>query len=253
MVQENKITILSTFANDQLVSENGTTIGKQKGGPAFYLNQALKSEEMFFAMKTGPKMKVQILITKNGEFGKVPKRPTQKRIRFSQIKTPILLISSVLDEFDLTNLSTFRGKVFLDVQGYVRNGNNFGKKKIWKPSKVVFANIFCLKGTKEELQNIPKQYVETQKQKVLLITKGKLGCEIFAFGKRYNIKPSKIVASKNTIGAGDTFFAYFVSRFAKTAKVLDSAKYAIEKTSLFLSAQNNHHHNQLFLEEIGCG
>ena len=247
------ITILSTFADDQLVSENGSVIGKQDGGPAFYLNRTLKNERAFFAMKTGPKMEVQILVTKDGEFGKVPQKPMQKGIRFSQIKTPLLLISSVLNEFDLANLSTFKGKTFLDVQGYVRNGNDFGKKKIWKPSKVVFANIFCLKGTKEELQNIPKKYVETQKQKVLLITKGKLGCEIFAFGKRYNIKPSKVVASKNTIGAGDTFFAYFVSRFAKTAKVLDSAKYAIKKTSLFLSAQNNHHHDQLFLEEIGCG
>ena len=253
MAQKNKITILSTFANDQLVSENGSIIRKQNGGPAFYLNRTLKNERAFFAMKTGPKMEVQILMTKNGEFGKVTKIPKQKVIRFSQIKTSFLLISSVLNEFDLAELPNYRGKVFFDIQGYVRNGNDFGKKKLWKPNENIFANIFCLKGTKEELQNIPKQYLETQKQKVLLITKGKLGCEIFAFGKRYNIKPSKVVASKNTIGAGDTFFAYFVSRFAKTAKVLDSAKYAIKKTSLFLSAQNNHHHNQLFLEEIGCG
>ncbi len=81
MVQKNKITILSTFANDQLVSENGSIIGKQNGGPAFYLNRALKSEGAFFAMKTGPKMKVQILITKKGEFGNVPKRPIQKICR----------------------------------------------------------------------------------------------------------------------------------------------------------------------------
>ncbi|MFH0712726.1 MAG: PfkB family carbohydrate kinase [Candidatus Jorgensenbacteria bacterium] len=253
MAQKNKITIISTFATDQLVSENGFIIDKQNGGPAFYLNRALKNEGVSFAMKTGPKMKVQILITRKGEFGRVLKRPTQKGVRFSQIKTPLLLISSVLDEFDLMNLSTFKGRVFLDVQGYVRNGDDFGKKKFWKPNKEVFANIFCLKGTKEELQNMPKQYVEAQKQKLLLITDGKLGCEIFAFGKRHTIKPSKIITSKNTIGAGDTFFAYFVLRYAKTAKVLDSAKYAVKKTSAFLSAQNKHHHNQLFLEEIGCG
>lgn len=240
MTKKNKITIFSTFANDQLVSENGSVIGKQNGGPAFYLNRALKSEGAFFVMKTGPKMKVQILITRKGEFGRVSKRPAQKEIQFSQIKTPILLISSVLDEFDLINLSTFKGRIFLDVQGYVRDGNDFGKKKFWKPSGEAFANIFCLKGTEEELQNMPKPYIEAQKQKILLITKGKLGCEVFAFGKRYRIKPSKVVANKNTIGAGDTFFAYFVSRFTKTAKVIDSVKYAMIKTVAFLSAQNNH-------------
>ncbi|MBI3334951.1 MAG: hypothetical protein HY001_00425 [Candidatus Portnoybacteria bacterium] len=253
MAREIKITILSTFANDKLVSENGVIVGKQNGGPAFYIEQALKDEGVFFTLKTGLKMEVKILITKDGEFGKVPKRPTQKGVRFSQIKTPFLLISSVLNEFNLANLPTFKGKIFFDVQGYVRNGNDFGRKKLWKPSKEILANIFCLKGTKEELQNIPKQYIEAQKQKILLITKGKLGCEIFAFAKRYIVKPSKVIASKNTIGAGDTFFAYFVSCFAKTANVLDSAKYAVKRTSAFLSAQNNHHHNQLFLEEIGCG
>ena len=251
MEQENKITILSTFANDKLVNASGALLGRQKGGPAFYLKRAFEKENV--SLKTGPKMEVQILMTKNREFGKVPKIPKQKVIRFSQIKTSFLLISSVLNELDLAKHPNYRGKVFFDIQGYVRNGNDFGKKKLWKPNEKIFANIFCLKGTKEEVQNIPRQYVEAQKQKVLLITKGKLGCEIFAFGKRYNIKPSKVVASKNTIGAGDTFFAYFVSRFAKTAKILDSAKYAVKKTSLFLSKQNNHHHNQLFLEEIGCG
>lgn len=253
MVQENKITILSIFANDQFVSEKGTIIHKQIGGPAFYINRVLKKERVFFTMKTGPKMEVKILITEAGEFGKVLKKPTPKAIRFSQIKTPFLLISSVLNEFDLANLFSFKGKVFLDVQGYVRDGSSFGKKKIWKPNELVFANIFCLKGTEEELKNIPKKHIEAQKQKVLLITKGKLGCEIFAFGKRYNIKPTKIVATKNTTGAGDTFFAYFVSHFVKTSDVLNSAKYAVEKTSLFLSSQNSYYHHHLFRKEIGYG
>ncbi len=198
-------------------------------------------------------MEVQILITKKGEFGRIPRRPTPRRISFSKIRTPFLIISSLLDELDLTNLSSFKGKVFLDIQGYVRNGNDFGKKKIWKPNKKVFANLFCLKGTKEELQNLPSQYLQKQKQRLLLITNGKRGCEVFAFGKRLVIKPSKVLKSKNTIGAGDTFFAYFVSRFAKKENVFDSARYAVNKTSSFLSAQNSHHHNLLFREEIGCG
>ena len=253
MSQKNKITILSTFANDRLINKTVAITNKQKGGPAFFIDQIFKNEKISFDLKTGPKMEVQILITEKGEFGKIPQIPPKKTIRFSQIKTPFLLISSVLKEFDLANLSAFKGKTFLDVQGYVRNGNDFGKKKLWKPNKKIFSSIYCLKGTKEELLNIPKQYIETQKQKILLITNGKLGCEVFAFGKYYKIKPLKVVSSKNTIGAGDTFFAYFVSCFMKTANILNCLKYATNKTSAFLAAQNNHHHNQLFLEETGRG
>lgn len=253
MARENKITILSTFANDKLIGEDGSVIGKQSGGPAFYLKQALENEGVSFDLKTGSKMEVEILMTRNGEFGKVPKSPAPKKIQFAKIKTPFLLISSVLNEFDLANLSAFNGKVFLDIQGYVRNGNDFGKKKLWSLNREVFENIFCLKGTMEELQNLPAQYVQAQKQKVLLITKGKRGCEIFVFGKRYILKPTKVVITENTIGAGDTFFACFVSRFVKTENVFDSVRYAVKRTSAFLSAQNVHHHNHLFREEIGCG
>lgn len=234
MALENKITIFSTFANDKLISESGALISEQKGGPAFYLKQALENERALFVLKTGAKMEVQILMTRKGEFGKVCEKLAPKLIHFSRIKTPFLLISSVLNEFDLTNLSTFKGKVFLDIQGYVRNGDDFGKKKPWNPSKEIMSNIFCLKGTKEELQNIPTRYIKEQKQKLLLITNGKHASEVFAFGKRYIVRPWKVVISKNTIGAGDTFFACFVSRFAKTAKALDSVRYATKRTSAFL-------------------
>jgi len=253
MAQRNNITILSTFAKDKLFSEGGVLIRKQEGGPALFLKQALKNDGQDFVLQTGPKMEVEILVTEKGEFGKISRKLKSKRVSFSKIKTSFLIISSLLDEYDLAKLPTFKGKVFLDIQGYVRNGKDFGKKKIWKPDKEIFANIFCLKGTKEEMQNLPTQYIQQQKQKLLLITNGKHGCEVFAFGKRFVIKPSKVVKSKDTIGAGDTFFAYFISRFAKTENTLGSARYAINKTSQFLSAQNDHRHNQLFREEIGCG
>jgi len=121
-----KITILSTFAKDRLIDEMGNLIREQNGGPALYLRQALKNEKIPFSLKTGPKMEVEILITRNGEFGKVPRKLKSQKIQFYRIKTPFLLISSVLDEFDLANLFTFKGKVFLDIQGYVRNGKDFG-------------------------------------------------------------------------------------------------------------------------------
>jgi hypothetical protein len=234
MTQKNEITIFSTFTKDKILSESEALIKEQEGGPAFYIKQAFEDEKINFVLKTSPKMNVQILITKNGEFGKVSKILKPKTIHFSQIKTPFLIISSVLNEFNLLELSNYQGRVFLDIQGYVRDGNSFGKKKLWKPKEGTFNNIFCLKGTREEWQNIPAQYFEIQKQKILIITDGKEGCEVFAFGKRYLVRPPKILALKNTIGAGDTFFAYFVSCLIKTESPLYSAKYATKKTSTFL-------------------
>ncbi len=248
-----KVTILSTFARDELVNERGGFIGKQEGGPALYIKRALEREKTPFFIMTGSKMKVRILIKRGGEFGKILKKSEPKSIKFSQIETPFLLISSVLDEFSLGDLADFKGKTFLDIQGYVRDGGDFGKKKLWKPRQEIFKSIFCLKGTQEELRKIPAEYRQAQKRKILLVTKGKRGCEVFAFGKRYSIRPSKVITGKSTIGAGDTFFAYFVSCFMKTKNVLSSAKYAVKKTSEFLSVQNIHHHNQLFRKEIGCG
>ena len=148
-----------------------------------------------------------------------------------------MLISSVLDEFNLDNLQNYQGKVFLDIQGYGRDRNDFGQKKLWEPNDNIFANIFCLKGTKEELKNIPSKYIQKQKKKILIITNGEYGSEIFSFGKHYLIKPLSIIVCKNTIGAGDTFMANFVIRFLRTTNVLDSAKYATSKTSIFLKSK----------------
>ena len=252
MINKNAITILSTFTDDKLVSRDGLLLCEQKGGPAFYLSQVFQKEEADFCLKTGSKMEVKILVNKDGEFGQVPKISKSKIIRFAQIKTPFLLISSVLREFNLTELPDYQGRVFFDVQGYVRDGNYFGKKKLWKPNKNIFSSIFCLKGTREELRSIPAQYIKIQKQKILIITDGKKGGEIFARGKRYFFRPSQIIITGNTIGAGDTFMANFVWRFIKTGKFFDSAQYAGEKTSAFLSSQKSHKYKQLFREEIAC-
>lgn len=251
MAQKSNITVFSTFAVDRLVGESGILLGQQNGGPAFYLQQAFDKAKASFILRTGMKMDVQILLTTKGEFGKIPQKPLQSQVKFSGVSTPYAAVSTILNEFDLAGLPTYNGKVFLDIQGYVRNGNDFGRKKSWKPSREIFENIFCLKGTREEFRYLPVQYIQAQKQKILIITKGARGCEVFAFGKGYIVRPPKIISQKNTIGAGDTFFAYFISRFIKTTNALDGASYAVKRTSMFLATRNPLRHNNLFREEFG--
>ena len=125
----------------------------------------------------------------------------------------------------------------MDIQGYVRDGSDFGKKKYWNPPEEVVNSIFCLKGTSEELLYIPSSFLESQKQKILIETKGQLGCEIFIRGKHRAIHPSRIVDTNDTIGAGDTFFAYFISEYIRKQNVQMSAVYATEETRKFLDAR----------------
>jgi hypothetical protein len=235
-----QITILSTFADDILVNKTEAIIRQQPGGPAFYIKQVLEKEKISFNLKTGSKMKVEILITPTDEYGKIKTPMTPQRIQFNKIETPLLLISTILDEYDLTTLPLYKGNVFLDIQGFVRNGKDFGKRQNWKPNIQIFENIFCIKGTDKELNHIPTKYIKKQKQKILLITKGKYGCEVFSFGKHYIIKPKKTIKTDDTIGAGDTFLAYFIAKFTTTKDALKSTKYAVQKTSDFLLKKNKH-------------
>ncbi len=233
------MTILSTFAADTLKDKNGYIISRTIGGPAFYLSKALEADKVPYELRTGRKMNVEILVKKNGEFGRIPLKPISKKVKFADINTPLLIISTILDEFKLADLSLFKGKVFLDVQGYVRDGKRFGHKKFWKADNSVMRAIFCLKGTEEELTYIPAAYLEQQKKKVLIITKGNKGSIIFDSGKRYTVKPSIIIKTRDTIGAGDTFFAYVISKFIKDqGSIVDAVRYGTRKTEEFLQAKH---------------
>jgi len=236
MSKNNALTVFSTFAVDKLIDENRKAIREQKGGPAFFIASALKRENINFNFVTAPLVKVEILIKDGEEFGRIKQKNKPKKINFSTITTPSLLISTILNDFDLKGAGVFKGNIFLDIQGYVRNGAKFGKKKQWKLPKKIASSIFCLKGTEEELKFIPFSLQREQKQKILLITKGKLGCEIWVKGENKIIKPKKVIENiKNTIGAGDSFFAYFISEFLRTENPFLSVKHATDKTSEFLT------------------
>lgn len=232
-----KLTVFSTIARDVLI-KNGQLVKIQEGGPAFYLMQTFKKENISTVAKTVGPIEVQILINKKGEFGEIPKIPKKVKIDFAKVKTPMSVVSTLLDEFDLYNLDKYKGKLFLDIQGYVRDGKDFGKKNEWQPNSEIMNNVFCLKGTEEEMSYLPKKILAIQKRKILLITKGSKGCKIFIKGKSFTIKPDKVIKSVDTIGAGDTFFAYCISDFIKTGMIKESARYATCKTAEFLQIKS---------------
>lgn len=252
MTQQNSaVSIYATYTKDMLVDEYGTLVTSQNGGPAFFLERAFKRAGVDFALNGRCDMEVEIKVTENGEFGRILTTPQPQVISFSEITAPYVLISSVLDEFDLSRVSDYQGKVFLDIQGYVRDGRDFGKKKVWEQDSAILSNIFCLKGTKEEVSYLPEQFREAQKLKILLVTDGTNGCEVFAFGKSIRVQLERIVNSEDTIGAGDTCMAHFVMSYIQSGDIQRSVRQATERTADFLLQKNVHHQNQFFREEIG--
>ncbi|QQG44204.1 MAG: hypothetical protein HYW86_05090 [Candidatus Roizmanbacteria bacterium] len=237
MKKTNNISIFSSFAKDYLYNEKGNFLSKQKGGPAYYITQALKKAAVDFKLEHVFKLKTEILIKENDEFGKITAVPVPFKIDFSNIDAPYLLISSLLNEFSLDGIGDYKGQIFLDIQGYVRDGQDFGKKKHWRPGKGIQQSIFCLKAGDYEISYIPKSFIEIQKEKILLITKGTKGCDLFVFGKKYSFETQRVIKTKNTLGAGDTFFANFVSNYMKTENPLEGIHFATDRVLEFLSSK----------------
>lgn len=229
------ITVLATFSTDRLINQDGTVINEQPGGPALFISSVLKSEGVEFESINPEQAIVEILITDEGEFGKIPNPPKPLTVNFSIIEATAIIISTLLDEIDLKDISSYKGQVFLDAQGYVRDGSNFGKPKKWRPDNEILQSVTCLKATDNELKNINTEFVNILKSKMLLVTHGALGSTLYCEGKEYTVNPKKVVSVDNTIGAGDTLFAYFVTQIVAGKKPIDSLKFATKKTSTFLN------------------
>lgn len=231
----NLLTLIASHSNDKLFDKNGKHLSTSKGGPAFFIGSVLKKERINFKKLINNSIEIDVLKDKKGELYRCSNPPLPIYIDCSNIKSLYLVVSPIFDEFRLHSPSLFRGKIFLDVQGYVRNARYFGRKKNWKPGEELADSIFCLKVSLEELKYISKNIIKKQKNKILILTKGKGGIELFAFGKKYTIKAPKIVKTKNTIGAGDTFFAYFISGLIKSYDLKKASFYASLKTAEFLT------------------
>lgn len=175
----NYVSILSTHAQDVLTNRSGKVLSVQKGGPIFFLEKSLRLLNVPYKSTFGKEVIVNILITQDGEYGTINIPP--KIIKAEKQKlSDWIIISTLLDEWDITNLIKNNGiKLFIDIQGYVRDGKNLGKKHPWEQLASFHQNIYCIKGTEEEISCISKEILEEQKKKMLIITRGSEGLDLF--------------------------------------------------------------------------
>lgn len=235
MKTNNDISLYASYAKDTIMDRNGRIFCIQRGGPARYLVEVFSEEALRFSILKRKNLSVDIQLTNRGEFGRVQTKPKPKAIPWNMIRTPNVCISTIVDEYTLADPSTYTGKIFLDIQGYVRDGTDFGKKQLWKPT--CFYNFFCIKCTKQEKRYIPTAFLKKQKQRMLLVTDGSNGSTLYWKNKKIVAQPKPILNLIDTIGAGDTLFGYFISALIRTNQPEMALRYATTKTSNFLQVR----------------
>ncbi len=226
-------TIMSSYSDDILVDTSGKTIAKQSGGPAMFIEQVLREEELPYTLLSEDRVKVEILITPTGEYGKVTVPPTEYSAKPNTL-TEWTIVSTILNEWNLTDLQVIPDRLFIDIQGYVRMPGDFGQKQPWSGLLKLADQVFCLKGTAEEIKCLPNSVIENQKNRLLIITYGDKGADIFYQGQRSRIKANEVTGLDNTIGAGDTFLAYIAASMYRGNSPEVAATYSTQKTSQFL-------------------
>ncbi|MBI2356092.1 MAG: hypothetical protein HYV13_02720 [Candidatus Doudnabacteria bacterium] len=209
-----RLTAVSTFVDDVLLNEQEQVLEVRVGGPAEFFRRVFEKTSQPVQLITGRRMQVRIKVVLGmPQVGRVVDAGDMQSL--PQINSPNLLLSSLAREWNVLPLKDYLGRVFLDVQGFVRNPSaGFGRKQVWSEIELIASNLFCIKATELELRFLPPSFVQDQiENRCLLLTKGPQGSEIFFRGQAQVYEPEESLNPPDTLGAGDTYLATFTKEF----------------------------------------
>lgn len=226
------ITVIASFAEDRIKQKNGKTI-RRRGGPAFWITQSLRDLAAPFTLVSGKKPAiVNITLNKAGESGAVQK--TSPIVLSSKIKTDVVIISTLLDEFPLPKIEKMKSWVALDLQGYARRARATGQRLII-PQKLA-RKIQLLKATTGELDQLDSKSARALRQCTSLITHGAEGFELRT-GNNKKTFSARRIQSPDTLGAGDVLLSAFVLKFILTSDTMQAGLFAKHTVEKFLKAK----------------
>jgi hypothetical protein len=226
------VKVFSTKAIDVLFDVSHAELSRNAGGPALFIADQLHRQNIKFELFCNEVVQVDIMLTARGEFGTVSTLPKPHYIEKVH-RDDWIVVSTIVDEWQFKTFNT-DARLFIDTQGFVRDGTNFGGKKQWHIPPDIFSHIDCLKGTREEIAYLDASLVEKMKQKILVITDGGKGIEVHSGGHMQVIPVVALENLANTLGAGDTFFAGFIAEMLRVEDAFKAATFASEQTSHFL-------------------
>jgi hypothetical protein len=228
-MKQTKIDLYCCSSTDFIYDTNGNLIDKRRGGPRFFIEKVLKQIDADYKSLFSREYQVNITVDGGGECGSVNNRYSPAHI--TEMNNRINVISTILDDIYLDD-SVMNGKIFLDIQGYYRSvtaeSDNY-----WDLLRKIQNKIYCLKGNQDEIMGLPKDIYDSQKNGMLIITKGSDGVEMYVDNIKYTFGVDKIIAV-DTVGAGDTLFGAFVGGLSKGMNYSDAMKLAVLVVSNFL-------------------
>lgn len=241
--QKAAITVVSTYSVDKLLNQSHQVVAEVEGGPALFIGQALRTHGVPYHIVCGDKIEVEILITPDGEYGKVPVLPEIRPIN-EKLLAKWAIVSTVLNEWQFMNLEAVPDRLFIDVQGFVRNPVDFGSKQRWDGIENLSFRPFGLKASDNEIHYLPPEFVEDQKKRLLLVTRGAEGADVYYEGRCTFVEADRVENLDNTIGAGDTFLGFVVAAMYTGKTAVEAAMCATEQTAVFLR-ENKHFTNNV--------
>jgi len=195
------------MAIDSFYDINGTFLRQRKGGPAFYIRQALEDLAVTYDLKIAKTMKVDITVNGKDESGFIKSRPVQKKI-YTDLRQDVIIVSTILNEWELVPSTAL---LFVDIQGYARF---YRQQKIQRKIKFttrILDSIAAIKATSEEACQMEIQTLEKMKRKQLIITRGSGNITVWAESRAYEIPVQPVYDLPDSVGAGDTWFSAYVS------------------------------------------
>lgn len=220
------ITLIASHTVDHIDDLDRDLQIQRAGGPAYYCGKVIKSLGYKPAIITG-KEPADVFITISDRKEHIRIDQTLRIGLPKKLPSRNVILSPILGEFDLRKLRSRKCIVFLDAQGYIRTP--LGRAEFdWQCDLRDLDNVIALKVNRREFRHVHKSIVDVFKRRILLLTKGSDGVELWDHGKWINI-PGHKVHSTDTLGAGDTFFGSFVIKFLETEDAAVAAKFAVSQ------------------------
>jgi hypothetical protein len=225
------VTLIASRTIDHINDLDKSATFTRPGGPALYSKGAIEALGYRVHLVTSARPAAVRVTIKNrcekirvDRIGKIsiPKRlPTQN-----------VVLSPILDEIDLRQLNERDCRIFLDAQGYFRTKGS-DRLRRWICSPRLVRNVLVLKVNQPESSHVSEEILALFRSRVLLITRGREGVEIWDHGRRRVVRGHP-VKSSNTLGAGDVFFGSFVATYMRSGDVLSAGRLAVQKAEELL-------------------
>jgi sugar/nucleoside kinase (ribokinase family) len=255
---------------DKVVTTKNMTY--MPGGTSFYFSHAIRHMGLSYCLVTAIAEKEIAIITGLGDAGtEVILLPSTHTVYFENIYPGnqdhrIQKVSQKADPFTAEQLAgveagifhlgplladdmpvalikalSQRGKVSLDVQGYLREVRNEDVCAIdWDEKRTALQHIHILKANETEMETITGQKDVHTGAKVLhewgvaevVITLGSMGSVVYSDGTFYNIPAYNALNIVDATGCGDTYMAGYLSQRVKGASIEDAGRFAAAMATL---------------------